>query len=38
VLGFRCSERRQASSVQFIAQVRCTKGRTVVTFTYSENT
>jgi hypothetical protein len=38
VLGFSCSERRQSSGVQFIAQARCTKGRTVVTFTYSENT
>jgi hypothetical protein len=39
VLGFRCSEHRpQSSSIQFIAKVRCTKGRAVVTFTYSENT
>jgi hypothetical protein len=38
VLGFSCSERRQSSGVQFIAKARCTKGRTVVTFTYSENT
>jgi hypothetical protein len=39
VLGFRCSEKRPVTSpVQFIAKVRCTKGREVVTFTYSENT
>jgi hypothetical protein len=36
--GFRCSEKRSSSPVQFVAQVRCTKGREVVTFSYSENT
>jgi hypothetical protein len=38
VLGFRCSETRQSSPVQFVASVRCTAGRAVVTFSYSENT
>jgi hypothetical protein len=38
VLGFRCSERRSSSSIQFIGKVRCTKGRAVVKFTYTENT
>jgi hypothetical protein len=38
VLGFRCSEKRSSSPVQFVASVRCTKGREVVVFSYSENT
>jgi hypothetical protein len=38
VLGFRCSEQRSSSPDQFVAKVRCTKGREVVTFSYSENT
>ena len=38
VLGFRCSEKRSSGPVQFIASVRCTSGRQVVTFSYSENT
>lgn len=38
VLGFSCSEKRSSSGVQFIAKVRCTKGRAVVTFAYSQNT
>lgn len=39
VLGFHCSEKRPTTSpVQFIAKARCTKGRELVTFTYSENT
>jgi hypothetical protein len=39
VLGFRCSEKRPATSPdQFIAKVTCTSGRARVTFTYSENT
>jgi hypothetical protein len=37
VLGSRCSETRSTGPVQFVASVRCTKGRTVVKFAYSEN-
>ena len=37
--GFRFTEKRSTGSpIQFIASVTATKGRTVVTFTYSENT
>jgi hypothetical protein len=35
--GFRFSEKRDSSAVQFVALVRATKGHAVVTFTYSEN-
>jgi hypothetical protein len=38
VLGFRCTERRSTSPDQFIAMTRCTNGRKVVSFSYSENT
>jgi hypothetical protein len=38
VLGFRCTERRSAGPVQFVASVRCSRGRAVVTHKYSENT
>lgn len=38
VLGFKCSEKRSTSSVQIVANVRCTASRKVVTFAYSENT
>jgi hypothetical protein len=38
VLGFKCSERRSSSSVQFVASARCTKRQDVVRFSYSENT
>jgi hypothetical protein len=38
VFGFSCSEHRSQSPTQFIASARCTKGRAVVTFTYTENT
>ena len=37
VLGFRCSENRSSSTIQFIGNVRCTRGSAVVKFTYSEN-
>jgi hypothetical protein len=38
VLGFKCSERRSTGPVQFVASVKCTSGRKVVKFAYSENT
>lgn len=39
VLGFRCSEKPRSSSPdQFVANTRCTAGREVVAFSYSENT
>jgi hypothetical protein len=38
VLGFRCSEKRSSSSVQFVATVHCTSGSKTVNFAYSENT
>jgi hypothetical protein len=38
VLGFKCSEKRSSGPYQFIAKVRCTKGREVVSHTYSQNT
>ena len=38
VLGFRCSERRNSSSIQFISQTHCTSGSKVVNFTYTEDT
>jgi hypothetical protein len=38
VLGFRCSEKRSSSPVQFVASVSCKKGRKAVSFAYSENT
>jgi hypothetical protein len=38
VLGFKCSEKRSSSAVQFVASARCTKRREVVKFSYSENT
>jgi hypothetical protein len=37
VMGFRCSEKRTASPVQFVASVTCKKPRQEVSFTYSEN-
>jgi hypothetical protein len=38
VLGYRCTEQRSTSPVQFVASVRCTARRKVVKFSYSENT
>ncbi|MHB8693163.1 MAG: hypothetical protein ACYDHH_18160 [Solirubrobacteraceae bacterium] len=38
IMGFRFSEKRNSSPVQFVALVRATKGHAVVTFTYTQNT
>jgi len=37
VLGYRCSETRSSSPVQFVASASCTARRSVVKFSYSEN-
>lgn len=38
VLGFRCSERRSSSPVQFDARVTCSSGSRRVTHVYTQNT
>jgi hypothetical protein len=37
VLGFSCTEKRYPGPIQFIGKAKCTSGRKLVTFTYSEN-
>ena len=37
VLGFRCTEQRNYSSIQFISRVHCTKGRETVGYVYSQD-
>ena len=36
--GYKCTEQRQTSPIQFVAVASCTKSRDAVDFTYSEDT
>ena len=36
VLGYRCSERRNANSVEFVSRTTCTRGSRKVLFTYQQ--